>query len=112
MNWGIVVATAVCLGASVSSAQSAHSYLVEITGAGGATFSGECAVENGADRQRIPIEGSPPWRRELSGTGVRCTVTQTSTAGSLAVRLRRLDGRASQAASLQGRGSTTQLALD
>ena len=107
----MVVASVVCLAGSASAAEPAQSYLVEITGSGGATFSGECAVENGTERERIPIDGSPPWRRELSGTGVRCTLTQTSAAGTLTITVRRADGRASQTASLQGRGSTTQLAL-
>ena len=92
-------------------AQAAHSYLVEITGSGEATFTGECTVDGPGGEQRIALAGSAPWRRVLTGRGVRCRLEQTSSGGSLVLSVRRLDGGASQTASLQGGGGSALIAL-
>ena len=106
-----IAAASVVAGIAASTAATVQSYVIEVSGSGGTTFSGECTVEAGSGEERIALSGSPPWRREVSGTGVRCRLEQTSAGGNLTLSIRRQDGRVSQSASVAGRGSTTQLSV-
>lgn len=87
------------------------SYILEITGTADATFAGECIVEREGAARRIALEGAPPLRQELTGRGVFCNLQQTSAAGRVSLSIRRLDGGASQTASLQGRGSMAAVSV-
>lgn len=87
------------------------SYVLEITGTPDATFAGECTVEREGGSQRIALDGSPPLRQEISGRAVSCRLSQTSASGRVVLSIRRLDGGASQTASLSGRGSMASVTV-
>ena len=87
------------------------SYVVEITGTADAGFAGECTVEREGEPQRIRLEGAPPLRQELTGRAVACRLSLTSDSGRVVLSLRRLDGGASQTATLQGRGSSASVTI-
>ena len=76
-----------------------------------AGFTGECTVEREGEPQRIQLEGTPPLRQELTGRAVACRLSLTSDSGRLVLSLRRLDGGASQTATLQGRGSSASVTI-
>jgi hypothetical protein len=96
-------------GAGGSAAAEERLFILEIGGEDVA-FTGECRFTAGGLDHALALDGTSPFRRELTASRLRCQITQTSDSGVLTVDLRRISGGVSRART-QGRGSTVTLSM-
>jgi len=91
-------------------AMDAKMFTLEVTSTGRATFEGECVLSVADGEQRLTIAGETPFRREVRGTKLSCSVTQLTTDSALTVEIRSSTGNVSRSRT-QGGGSAVRMTV-
>lgn len=85
-------------------------FTIEVTATALAEFEGECLVTGPSGEQRLVLRGEAPFRREVHGVKLSCSVTQSTPEGSLTVEIRSSGNNVSRSRT-QGQGSTIRMVV-